>query len=554
MQEVIAQILQETLAAAVSAGELPAFELEPAVSVPKDKAHGDYASNVALMAAKAAGKPPREIAALLAAKLGANPMFAKVEIAGPGFINFYVDPAYWPRELRRLALLGDALTAVKPEKPLKMMVEFVSANPTGPLHVGHGRGAAVGDSLVRLLRAAGHQVDAEYYINDAGNQMATLGRSTWVRYQQQHGRAVEMPENHYMGDYMKDVAADLTKERGASLLEMPEAEALAICEAFAGKAILDGIRDDLLQFGVSFDRWYSEKALVDSGRVDQEIEKLQKAGWIVERDGALWFRTTDLVGDDKDRVVVRANGVKTYYASDIAYHLEKFERGYDVCVNIWGSDHHGYMPRVRAVLQAAGLAQDRLQILLVQFVNLLRDGKQISMSTRSGEFETLKAVVDEVGRDAARFFFLLRKSDAHLDFDLELAKKQSNENPVYYAQYAHARICSVFKAAAEKGVAELPAADVDFGLLQAPEEINLMKGVQEYPRMIAAAAADFAPHRVSFYVLELAARFHKFYNTHRIVDEGNVPLSQARMALCRTVQRVVRAALSVYAVSAPESM
>lgn len=554
MQEVIAQILKETLEAATAAGELPAVEVEPAVTVPKDKAHGDFASNVAMVAAKAAGKPPREIATALAARLGANPMFAKVEIAGPGFINFYVDPAYWPRELKRLALLGDDLTKVTPEKPLKMMVEFVSANPTGPLHVGHGRGAAVGDSLVRLLRAAGHHVDAEYYINDAGNQMATLGRSTWVRYQQLQGRNVEMPENHYMGDYMKEIAADLAKERGKSLLDMPESEALAICEAFAGKSILDGIRDDLLQFGVSFDRWYSEKALVDSGRVDQEIENLKKAGWIVERDGALWFRTIDLVGDDKDRVVVRNNGVKTYYASDIAYHLEKYERGYDVCVNIWGSDHHGYMPRVRAVLQAAGVAQDRLQILLVQFVNLLRDGKQISMSTRSGEFETLKAVVDEVGKDAARFFFLLRKSDAHLDFDLELAKKQSNENPVYYVQYAHARICSVFRMAGEKGVAEAGAAAVDFSLLQAPEEISLMKAVQEYPRMISIAAADYAPHRVSFYLLELAARFHKFYNTHRIVDETNVPLSQARMALCRTVQRVVRAALSVYAVSAPESM
>lgn len=554
MQEVISQILRETLDAATAAGELPAVEVDPAVTVPKDKAHGDFASNVALVAAKAAGKPPREIATALAAKLGANPMFAKVEIAGPGFINFYVDPSYWPRELKRLALLGDELTQVKPEKPLKMMVEFVSANPTGPLHVGHGRGAAVGDSLVRLLRAAGHHVDAEYYVNDAGNQMATLGRSTWVRYQQQQGRDVEMPENHYMGDYMKEIAADLAKARGATLLEIPESEALAICEVFAGKSILDGIRDDLLQFGVSFDRWYSEKSLVDSGRVDQEIENLKKAGWIVERDGALWFRTMDLIGDDKDRVVVRNNGVKTYYASDIAYHLEKYERGYDVCVNIWGSDHHGYMPRVRAVLQAAGIAQDRLQILLVQFVNLLREGKQISMSTRSGEFETLKSVVDEVGKDAARFFFMLRKSDAHLDFDLELAKKQSNDNPVFYVQYAHARICSVFKAAAEKGVPEIPAAEADFGLLLAPEEINLMKAVQEYPRMISIAAGDFAPHRVSFYLLELAARFHKFYNTHRIVDEAHVPLSQARMALCRTVQRVVRAALSVYAVSAPESM
>ena len=554
MQEHIATLLRETLAVAAAAGELPAVTVEPAVTVPKDKAHGDFATNLALMAAKAAGRKPQDIAALLVERLRGNAMFSKIEIAGPGFINFTVDRGYWPRELARLAKLGDALTQGAPEKPLKMMVEFVSANPTGPLHVGHGRGAAVGDSLVRLLRAAGHKVDAEYYINDAGNQMATLGRSTWVRYQQLHGRPIEMPENHYMGDYMIDIAKELTRQRGASLLEMPEAEALAICEVFAGKSILDGIRDDLMQFGVNFERWYSEKALVDSGRVDKEIERLKQAGWIVERDGALWLRTIDLVGDDKDRVVVRANGVKTYYASDIAYHLEKYERGYDVCVNIWGSDHHGYMPRIRAVLQAAGISQDRLQVLLVQFVNLLRDGKQISMSTRSGEFETLKAVVDEVGKDAARFFFLLRKSDAHLDFDLELAKKQSNENPVFYVQYAHARICSVFKAAAEKGVVEAAADQVDFSQLTSDEEINLIKGIQDYPRMIADAAADFAPHRVSFYLLELAARFHKFYNTQRIVDEGNVPLSQARMVLCRTVQRVVRAALSVYAVSAPESM
>jgi arginyl-tRNA synthetase len=546
--------LRETLDAAAAAGELPALTLEPAVTVPKDKAHGDYATNLALVAAKAAGRKPQEIAALLVARLRKNGMFRKIDIAGPGFINFYVDAGYWPGELARLAKLGDALTQGKPEKPLKMMVEFVSANPTGPLHVGHGRGAAVGDSLVRLLRAVGHAVDAEYYVNDAGNQMATLGRSTWVRYQQQHGRTVDMPENHYMGDYMNDVAAALTKERGASLLALPEGEALAVCEAFAGKAILDGIREDLAHFGVTFQRWYSEKALVDSGRVDGEIAALQKAGWIVERDGALWLRTIDLVGDDKDRVVVRQNGIKTYYASDIAYHLEKFERGYDVCVNIWGSDHHGYMPRIRAVLQAAGIAQERLQILLVQFVNLLRDGKQISMSTRSGEFETLKSVVDEVGQDAARFFFMLRKSDAHLDFDLELAKKQSNDNPVFYVQYAHARICSVFKNAAEKGVPELGADGVNFSLLASEEEIALIKSIQDYPRVLASAAADFAPHRVSFYLLELAARFHKFYNTQRIVDEENVPLSQARMVLCRTVQRVVRAALSIYAVSAPETM
>jgi arginyl-tRNA synthetase len=374
-----------------------------------------------------------------------------------------------------------------------------------------------------------------------------------VRYQQQHGVQIEMPENHYMGDYMKEIAADLSKERGDSLLKMPESEALAICEAFAGKAILDGIRQDLEDFGVTFDRWYSEKSLVDSGKVDQKIEEMKKAGWIVEREGALWFRTTEF-GDEKDRVVVRNNGVKTYYASDIAYHLEKIDRGYDVLVDIWGSDHHGYIPRVKAVLQAAGVDANRLQVMLVQFVNLLREGKQISMSTRSGEFETLKSVVDEVGKDAARFFFLMRKSEAHLDFDLELAKKQSNENPVFYVQYAHARICSVFKAAGEKGVAEVEADKADLTQLTSEEEINLIKAIQEYPRMISQAAADFAPHRVSFYLLELASRFHKFYNTHRIIDEANAPLSQARMVLCRSVQRVIRAALSVYAVSAPESM
>ncbi len=553
MQDTIAQVLRETIAQAVAAGELPSIEVEPAVTVPQQQTHGDYATNFALVAAKAAAKPPREVASLIQARLAGHPMFAKVELAGPGFINFFIAGDYWAKEAKRLALLGDTVTDVAPAKRQRIIVEFVSANPTGPLHVGHGRGAAFGDSLARLLKMAGHDVFTEYYINDAGNQMATLGRSTWVRYQQQHGRAVELPENHYMGDYIKEIAADVTKVHGDALLARPEDEALAVCEAFAGQAILDGIRDDLAQFGVTFSNWYSEKSLVDSGKVDQKIEEMKKAGWIVEREGAWWFRTTEF-GDEKDRVVVRANGVKTYYASDIAYHLEKIDRGFDVVVDVWGSDHHGYIPRVRAVLQAAGVDASRLQVQLVQFVNLLRDGKQISMSTRSGEFETLKAVVDEVGKDAARFFFLLRKSDAHLDFDLELAKKQSNENPVYYVQYAHARIHSIFANAAEKGVAEAPVDQVDFGLLTTPEEIDLVKAVQEYPRMIRDAAADFAPHRVTFYLLELASRFHKFYNTQRVVDESNVPLSQARMSLSRLVQRVIRTGLTLYAVDAPESM
>lgn len=552
MQDVIAQVIREALADAAAAGELPPIETAPAITVPPQKEHGDYASNIALVSAKAAQKPPRNIAEVLAARLRRHPMFSRVEVAGPGFINFFVDAGFWPRELARLATLGDTLTTLQQERPLKILVEFVSANPTGPLHVGHGRGAAVGDSLTRLLRAAGHRVDAEYYINDAGNQMATLGRSTWVRYQQLLGRDVPMPENHYVGAYVKDIARDLVARRGASLFDMPEAEALAICEEYAGKAILDGIRDDLESFGVTFDRWYSEKALVASGKVDREIERLKQAGWIVEREGAWWFLTTR-AGDEKDRVVVRANGVKTYFASDIAYHLEKIERGYDILVDVWGSDHHGYMPRIKAVLLAAGVDPERLKVLLVQFVNLIRDGKQISMSTRSGEFETLRAVIDEVGKDAARFFFLMRKNDAHLDFDLDLAKKQSNENPVYYVQYAHARIQSVFKTAHEKGIVERPDAAA-LVRLTAPEEIDLIKALQAYPRMIAEAAADYAPHRVSFYLLELAARFHKFYNTHRIVDEADLPLSQARMVLCRVVQRVLRAGLALYAIDAPESM
>ena len=553
MQDVLAQVIREAVADAVTAGELPPLDVEPAVSIPAQADHVDFATNIAMMSAKSVGRAPRAIAEVLAARLREHPMFAQVDIAGPGFINFHIDKAYWPRELERLAALGDGLTALTLDKPVRVLVEFVSANPTGPLHVGHGRGAAVGDSLTRLLRAAGYTVDAEYYVNDAGNQMVTLGRSTWIRYQQEQGRELEFPADHYQGDYIQDIAARLGVQYGATLLERPEDEALAICEEYARTTILDGIREDLEAFGVAFDRWYSEKALVDSGKVEEQIARLREAGWIVERDGALWFRTTAF-GDEKDRVVVRANGVNTYYASDIAYHLEKIDRGYDLLVDVWGSDHHGYVPRVKAVLQAAEIDAERLQVKLVQFVNLLREGKQISMSTRSGEFETLKDVVGEVGKDAARYFFLLRKSEAHLDFDLELAKKQSNENPVYYVQYAHARLCSVFRMAGEKGVGEVDRSAVDLSLLTAPEEIDLIKAIQDYPRLLAGAASDFAPHRISFYLLELASRFHKFYNTQRIVDEGNIPLSQARMVLCRVVQRVLRAGLGLYAVSAPETM
>ena len=420
------------------------------------------------------------------------------------------------------------------------------------MHIGHGRGAATGDAVAAVLNAAGYQVQREYYLNDAGNQMQTLGRSLLLRYRELLGEAVEFPDDCYQGDYIRDLAQEVLETQGRALLELPEEEAIEQIGVYGGGRIRDGIDRDLEDFGVRFDNWYSEQSLYDRGEVERGIAFLKERGLTYELDGAHWFKTTDF-GDDKDRVLVRSNGVTTYFASDVAYHKEKYERGFDLVIDVWGADHHGYVPRMKAVLAGLGRDVDDLQCILVQLVNLLREGKPVAMSTRSGEFVTLRQVIDEVGKDACRFFFLSRRSDSQLDFDLELAKKQSNENPVYYVQYAHARVCSINRNAAEAGITLPAAGEVDFSQLTLEDELALVKQLSRYGEVIEGAAQHFEPHRVVFYLQDLAARFHSYYNKGRVLTD-DMETSRARLYLINGVRIVLENALLLLGVSAPERM
>jgi arginyl-tRNA synthetase len=406
--------------------------------------------------------------------------------------------------------------------------------------------------VAAVLEWAGYSVDREYYINDAGNQMDTLGRSLLLRYRESFGEAVDFPENCYQGDYIRDIAREVAQRDGRRYLDVPEDQAVAFFARFGGERILAGIEEDLRTFGVHFNKWYSEQSLYDRGDVQRGIDLLKERNLTYEKDGALWFRTTDY-GDDKDRVLVRSNGATTYFASDVAYHKEKFERGYDLAIDVWGADHHGYVPRMKAVLAGLGRNPEDLQLILVQLVNLLRGGNPVAMSTRSGEFVTLREVIDEVGRDACRFFFLMRRSDSQLDFDLDLAKQQSNDNPVYYVQYAHARVCSINRNAAEQGIAAAELGKVDFDCLQLDEELALAKYLARFPETVAGAARDFAPHRVVFYLQELASQFHSYYNRHRVVSEDE-NVTRARLYLVNCIRTVLANALGLLGVSAPESM
>ncbi len=530
----------------LSSGRTPEIVIE----VPNHADHGDYASNIALALARDEKKAPRQIADILVKELaGTDDFFERIEIAGPGFINFFVSKDRWREGLSVIAAEGDDYGKSTIGEGKRVQVEFVSANPTGPLHIGHGRGAATGDAIASILAAAGFGVVREYYINDAGNQMDTLGRSVFLRYRELLGQAVEFPDNCYQGDYIRDIARDLITKHGAKYLEMPEEDAIRHCSRVGGDVILRGIRQDLADFGVVHDTWFSEQTLFDSGKVDESITSMREKGLIYENEGALWFRTTDF-GDDKDRVVVRGNGVTTYFASDIAYHREKFEQGFDTVVDVWGADHHGYVPRLKSVVQGLGRNPDDLKIVLVQLVSLLRDGAPVAMSTRSGEFVTLKEVVDEVGRDASRFFFLMRRSDSQLDFDLELAKRQNAENPVYYVQYAHARICSIFESAREKG---LSPEGSTLARLGTPEEMSLIKMLSAFPDVVAGSALSFEPHRVPYYLQELAGQFHSFYNKNRVLGE-DVELTSARLYLLKCTAQVLKNGLLLLGVSAPERM
>nr|WP_320115441.1 arginine--tRNA ligase [uncultured Desulfuromonas sp.] len=550
LKEAVELALRQCFAAEkLISNEIPDF----AVEVPNRSGHGDFAVNAAMLMARTEKKAPRQIAEILVAQLNEQGGFwDKIEIAGPGFINFFLSASCWHEALKDVYAQGANFGKSDVGAGKRVQVEFVSANPTGPLHIGHGRGAATGDAVASVLAEAGFEVQREYYINDAGNQMDTLGRSVYLRYCQLQGQDVDFPEDCYQGDYIRDYAQQILDREGRRFLDMEETDAIAWFSREGGEAIRQGIDDDLQKFGIRFDNWYSEQTLYDRDLVKAGIEALTRDGYTYEQDGAIWFRTTDF-GDDKDRVLIRSNGVTTYFASDVAYHREKYQRGFDIVIDVWGADHHGYVPRMKAVLAALGRNPEDLQIILVQLVNLLREGEQIAMSTRAGKFVTLKEVVDEVGKDACRFFFLMRRSDSQLDFDLELAKKQSTENPVYYVQYAHARVCSINRNAEESGIALLSGNDVKLDALTLPEELQLTKMMSRYPEVVASAALNYEPHKITFYLQELAAQFHSYYNQHRVIVD-DVDVSQARLYLVNAVKQVVYNALTVLGVSAPEKM
>jgi arginyl-tRNA synthetase len=534
----------------LSPEELPEVLLER----PRHEGQGDWASNIAMLLAKPLKAKPRELAEEIVSKIGKDPHLEKMEVAGPGFINFFVTNL-WVRDVLETAVKKrENFGRSGQGKGRKVQVEFVSANPTGPLHVGHGRGAAVGDMTASLLEYAGWEVEREYYINDAGLQMNLLGQSTQARYFEILGEAEKapFPENGYKGDYIYDLAKEVIEREGKSFLEMPLEESFPIFQAHAANTILDGIRQDLELFGVRFDVWFSEKSLYEKGLVESALDFLKQRGHAYDKDGALWFRTTAF-GDDKDRVLVRSNGVTTYFASDVAYHKEKFDRGFDLVIDVWGADHHGYVPRMKAAVEALGKDREALQILLIQFVNLLRGGHQVSMSTRSGEFVTLREVLDEVGIDAARFFFAMRRCDSHLDFDLELAKKASTDNPVFYVQYANARIQSIMREADSRGIEIAASSSVDLGLLKEPEEKALAKRIARFPEEIEKAASELAAHRIAFFAYDLASDFHAFYNAHRVLGVED-EVSKARLYLVEAARVALTNALGILRVKAPERM
>jgi arginyl-tRNA synthetase len=553
---------------------------------PKNPAHGDYACNLAMHLAKQLKRNPRELAAALIDQMPVSDLVERAEIAGAGFINLFLRPGA-KRAVVHQVLASEAYGRGRHGEGKKVLVEFVSANPTGPLHVGHGRGAAYGASLANVLQAAGFDVHREYYTNDAGRQMDILATSVWLRYLDLGGEHVPFPPNAYQGDYVKAMAAQVFSGHGRKFVRpaaevmsgvppLPAAERDDKEAADAREAHLDALiaaakrllpddyvfvhrfalneqlvdcRDDLTEFGVTFDHWFSEQSLFDTGMVERTVEALRAGGHVYEQDGALWFRSTAF-GDEKDRVVRRENGQYTYFAPDIAYHHNKFERGFDIAIDVWGADHHGYVPRVKGALQALGIDPERLKVALVQFAVLYRAGKKVSMSTRAGQYVTLRELRSEVGNDAARFFYVLRKSDQHLDFDLDLAKSQSTDNPVYYIQYAHARVSSVLEQWGGDPAALLTA---DLEPLVSPQEMQLLQRLIDYPEAIEGAARDLAPHLVAFYLRDLAGDFHSYYNATRLlVDEE--PLKLARLALAAAVQRVLKSGLILLGVGAPDKM
>lgn len=585
MKQQIKDLFADALARLAADRPLPGDGL-PDVQVERvrDRRHGDFSSNAALVLAKQARAKPRDLAARLVAALPPSRLIERVEIAGPGFINVFLSPSAYRALVPQILAAGPAYGRSDLGTGKRVQVEFVSANPTGPLHVGHGRGAAYGAVVANLLAAVGFAVHREYYVNDAGRQMDILATSVWLRYLELCGETLSFPSNGYQGDYVWDIAATLHREQGDDyryagdevFAGLPPDEPAGgdketHTDALIERArrllgddryrlvfergldhILDDIRDDLSRFGVDYDEWFSEHSLTERGVVDQAIERLRAAGHLYEREGALWFCSGDF-GDEKDRVVVRDDGRTTYFASDIAYHMDKLERGFEQVIDVWGADHHGYVPRVKAALAALGEEPARLDVLLVQFAILYRGGERAQMSTRSGEFVTLQQLRKEVGRDAARFFYIMRRCEQHLDFDLDLAKSQSADNPVYYVQYAHARICSVLRRAAERGSAVETPAETNLELLTAAHEEALLRVLSRYPEVVESAALTREPHQLAHYLRELANDFHTYYNAHQFLVTDQY-LRDARIKLILATRQVLRNGLDLIGVSAPEGM
>jgi arginyl-tRNA synthetase len=579
VQEKVTSALIGALNGAKKKGQLKT-ETWPQLNLdaPKRPEWGDLASTVAMSLAASEQRAPHDIAQIIIDNLSQREqLFDRVEIVRPGFLNLTLKPAVWQEVLREIEMEGSAYGRAEMGQRRRVLVEYVSANPTGPLHVGHGRGAAVGQAVANMLKAVGYDVVSEYYINDVGQQMKLLGTSVYARYEELSNRPVEFPSEGYHGAYITAVAERVKQQLGPELTGRAATEVEERCRTFAYQELLSLIREDLKSFGIEFESWFSEASLVNSGAIQRVLDELKSQHFLFEQEGAWWFRSSAF-GDEKDRVVRKQDGEYTYLASDIAYHQDKLRRGYDLLIDVWGADHHGYIPRMQAVVQAYGYPKDRLQVVLVQMVNLLRDGKKVEMSKRAGEFITMREVIDEVGTDAAKFFFLMRDSDSHLDFDLELAKQRSSDNPVYYVQYAHARIASLWRVAAARGIACPLASETDLTVLMDPDELGLIRKLSAYPSVLQGSAMAYEPHRMTYYLQQLAGLLHTFYNKHRILPpaadrdllavtpeglvsgeglqkEGLTPeRTAARLALMRGIQQVLKNGLGVLGISAPEQM
>ena len=527
--------------------ELPPLLLEP----PKQREFGDLASNVAMLWAKSAKKPPRALAEAILKNIDdPDGILARKEIAGPGFLNFTFSPKFYFHQLHEIA--KDKKVKIDIGHGQKVQVEFASVNPTGPLHVGHGRVAVIGDVLARLHEATGFTVEREYYVNDAGNQMENLGLSLYARYRELFGERVEFPESGYPGDYVKELAAEIKQRDGDKHLREEKTAAVKFFRQFGGDSLLNAIRGQLSKFGIEFDSYFSETAMRERSEVAQSMDRLRELGLLYSQDGAEWYRSSKF-GDDKDRTVIKSDGELTYFAADIAYHRNKFERKFTKLINVWGADHHGYVARLKAAMRGLGYDADQLHVVLVQMVQLLRGGEPVRMGKRSGEFISLEEVLDEVGRDAARFFFLMRKSDSHLDFDLDLAKKQSSDNPVFYVQYAHARISSILEQARKSGIVLGAVDSVPVERLVLAEELELIRQMIQFDDVVEESVRELEPHRLVFYLLEFASEFHRYYNRHRVISD-EIDLSRARLLLVENVQKTIRRGLEILGVTAPLKM